>query len=299
MIGRGASRAAWRKTAVILLVALSQLARAAEQHPLADVPYVPTPPGVVNAMLEIAGVGPEDYVIDLGSGDGRIVIAAAKQRGARGFGVEIDDYLVDIARREAQRAGVAGRVEFRVQDLFSTAIDRATVVTMYLFPWLMVKLRPRLLAELKPGTRVVSHDFDMAGWRPDAQLAVVVPDKPIGVPTSQVYLWIVPANAAGAWRWSSAEGAGDVEYELSLRQTFQALDGSAVVGGRPVRVESGSMRGNEIHLMLVDEIGNPTLRREFRGRVDGDAIRGKASLPGGGERDWNATRISRGSIRLQ
>ena len=299
MSGMGANPAGWRRTAAVLLVALPLWSSAAEQHPLADVPYVPTPPGVVAAMLEIAGVGPDDFVIDLGSGDGRIVIAAAKQRGARGFGVEIDDHLVDVARRAARRAGVAGRVEFKEQDLFKTEIGSATVVTMYLFPWLMMKMRPRLFAELKPGTRVVSHDFDMEPWRPDARARVSVPDKPVGAPTSEVYLWIMPANAAGAWKWRSTEGAGVIDTELILRQTFQVLDGSATVGGRPARVESGRMRGDEIRLMLVAEGGSGTLRREFRGRVDGDAIRGKVSLPGGGELDWSATRVQRGSIQLR
>ena len=299
MIGRGAIGPGWRHAGAALIAALPAWSWAAEQHALADVPYVPTPPVVVDAMLRLAGVGPEDYVIDLGSGDGRIVIAAAKRRGARGFGVEIDGELVGIARREAQRAGVAGRVEFKEQNLFGTDVGVASVVMMYLYPRLMMQLRPRLFAELKPGTRVVAHEFDMDDWRPDAQVTVPVPDKPHGPPSSEVYLWIMPANAAGAWKWRSAEGAGIVDHELALRQTFQVLDGSAVVGGRPERVENGRMRGDEIRLMLVAEAGSRTRRREFRGRVDGDAIRGKVSLPGGGERDWNATRVQRGSIQLQ
>ena len=299
MIGRGAIGSGWRQAGAALIAALPAWSWAAEQHALADVPYVPTPPVVVDTMLRLAGVGPEDYVIDLGSGDGRIVIAAAKQRGARGFGVEIDGELVGIARREAQRAGVAGRVEFKEQNLFVTDVSVASVVMMYLYPRLMMQLRPRLFAELKPGTRVVAHEFDMDDWRPDAQVTVPVPDKPHGPPSSEVYLWIMPANAAGAWKWRSAEGAGVVETELTLRQTFQVLDGSAVVGGRPERVENGRMRGDEIRLMLVAEAGSRTLRREFRGRVDGDAIRGKVSLPGGGELDWSATRVTRGSITTQ
>jgi hypothetical protein len=280
-----------------LLAVLPALAPAAEQHPLADVPYVPTPPSVVDTMLELAGVGPEDDVIDLGSGDGRIVIAAAKQRGARGTGVEIDGALVDEARREAQRQGVAGRVEFKKQDLFTTEIGRSTVVTMYLFPWLMKKLRPRLIAELKPGVRIVSHDFDMEPWRPDARVTVAVPDKPVGLPSSEVYLWIVPANAAGAWKWRSEEGAESVDYELELRQRFQMLDGGGTVAGRPVHFEGGRMRGEDISLMLTAEVGGRMLRREFRGRMSGDTIKGVESLTGG-ERAWSATRVRRGSIEI-
>ena len=299
MIGWRAMEPVWRHAVAALVAALPAWSWAAEQHALADVPYVPTPPAVVDAMLRIAGVGPQDFVIDLGSGDGRIVIAAARKHGARGFGVEIDGALVGAARREAQRAGVGGRVEFREENLFAIDIGVASVVTMYLYPRLMMQLRPRLFAELKPGTRVVAHDFDMDAWRPDARVTVPVPDKPYGPPSSEVFLWIMPANAAGAWKWRSAGGTGIVDAELDLRQTFQVLDGSAVVSGQRARVESGSMRGDEIRLMLVAEAGGGTERREYRGRVEGDVIRGKASLPGGSELDWNATRISRGSIQLQ
>ena len=299
MTGLAAIGPGWRRAAPALLVALPGLSLAADQHPHADVPFVPTPPGVVAAMLGIAGVGPEDHVIDLGSGDGRIVIAAAKQRGARGMGVEIDGALVGIARREAQREGVAGRVEFMEQSLFLAEIGQATVITMYLYPRLMLQLRPRLFAELRPGTRIVSHDFDMESWRPDARVTVPVPDKPYGPPWSEVYLWIIPGNAAGAWHWRSSGGAAAVEYELTLSQTFQMLEGKALIGGQPGRLEGGRMRGDEIRLMLTAEVGGRTLRHEFSGRVDGDAINGKVSLPGGGEFDWKATRVKRGNIDLE
>jgi len=298
MTGLAAIGPGWRRAAPALLVALPGLSLAADQHPHADVPFVPTPPGVVAAMLGIAGVGPEDHVIDLGSGDGRIVIAAAKQRGARGMGVEIDGALVGIARREAQREGVAGRVEFMEQSLFLAEIGQATVITMYLYPRLMLQLRPRLFAELRPGTRIVSHDFDMESWRPDARVTVPVPDKPYGPPWSEVYLWIIPGNAAGAWHWRSSGGAAAVEYELTLSQTFQMLEGKALIGGQPGRLEGGRMRGDEIRLMLTAEVGGRTLRHEFSGRIDGDAINGKVRLPGGGELDWKATRVRRGSIKI-
>ena len=298
MTGVTAIRTGWRRAAAALLVVLPALSRAADQHPHADVPFVPTPPAVVAAMLGIADVGPDDYVIDLGSGDGRIVIAAAKQRGARGSGVEIDGALVSTARREAQREGVAGRVEFMEQDLFLIEIDHATVITMYLYPRLMLRLRPRLFAELRPGARIVSHDFDMKGWQPDARVTVPVPDKPYGPPSSEVYLWIIPANAAGTWRWRSTDGAAAVEYELTLSQTFQMLEGRALIGGQPARLEGGRMRGDTIRLMLTAEGGGRTLRHEFSGRVNGDAINGTVKLAGGGEFDWKATRVQRGNIKV-
>jgi SAM-dependent methyltransferase len=287
----------WRRlaAAMALLLALPAGVPAADQHPHADVPYVPTPPAVVDAMLDLARLRPEDYVIDLGSGDGRIIIAAARKYGARGFGVEIDKVLVAEANREAQRQGVAERAKFLDENLFVTDLSRATVLTMYLYPRLMLQLRPRLFAQLKPGARIVSHDFDMEGWRPDARVTVPVPEKPYGPPSSEVYLWIIPANAAGTWQWRA--GAGDAaDYEVTLSQTFQALDGKATVGGRPGRLENGGMRGDEIRFMLTAERDGRPARQEFGGRVSGDEIVGKVKLAGGGELDWKATRVRRGSI---
>jgi SAM-dependent methyltransferase len=159
-----------------------------------DVPFVVTPDHVTRAMLQLADVKPGDHVIDLGSGDGRIVIVAARHFGARGLGVEIVPALVEQSRENARRAGVADRVEFRVQDLFETDLTPATVITMYLLPEVNLQLRPRLLA-LKPGTRIVSHDWDMGDWKPDRVVTVDVPDKPLGrEKLSRLYLWTVPAR---------------------------------------------------------------------------------------------------------
>jgi Ribosomal protein L11 methyltransferase (PrmA) len=263
------------------------------------VPCVPTPANVVDAMLQIARVGPADYVIDLGSGDGRIVIAAVKKYGARGFGVDIDGGLVNSSRREAERQGVAGRAEFHERNLFITDISRATVLTMYLFPQVIMRLRPRILAELKPGARVVSHDFDMDKWRPDDHLKVSVPDKPFGPPSSEIYLWIVPANAAGVWQWRLDVGEAPVAYELVLQQTFQMLAGNPVVGGKPARIEGGRMRGDEISFMLTAELGGRQVRHEFTGRAAGDVISGKVKLDGGSELGWNAVRVKAGSIDME
>ena|SRR6266849_8624800 len=153
-----------------------------------DVIFVATPPAVVKAMLEVAHVGPNDLVMDLGSGDGRIVIAAAKEYGARGVGIEIDSQLIDEARENARKAGVADRVRFLQEDLFQTDIRQATVVTLYLLPPLNLKLRPRLFNDLKPGTRVVSHAFHMGDWRPDQVL---------NVEGRRVYFWVIPPDAKG------------------------------------------------------------------------------------------------------
>lgn len=263
------------------------------------VPYVPTPANVVDAMLRMAKVGPADYVIDLGSGDGRIVIAAAKNFGARGLGVDIDGGLVSDSRREAVRQNVAGRVEFHERSLFITDISRATVLTMYLYSGVMMQLRPQLFGELKPGTRVVSHEFGMGAWQPDERLTVPVPDKPYGPPSSEVFLWIVPANAAGTWQWRLDVGGTAVAYALELQQTFQMLAGKPVVGGRAARMEGARMRGDEIRFMLVAGTGGREMRQEFSGRIAGDTILGRMKTDGGADIEWNATRVKRGSIEMQ
>lgn len=281
----------WRAGLAAAMIALpAAVGGAATVEP--DVPYVPTPPGVVEAMLKLADVRAQDFVIDLGSGDGRILIAAAKRYGARGYGVEIEGSLVSAARAEAERQGVSGRVEFREENLYITDFRRASVMTLYLFPKLLMDLRPRFIAELEPGSRIVSHDFDMQDWRPDAQVTVAVPGKPYGPPRSEVYLWVVPANAAGAWRWRSETG----EVNLQLAQAFQMLEGKAVVGGRAAQVEQGRMRGPEIRFILTSPADGRAVLEEYSGRVSGDTITGTVKT-GGREAGWTAERSRRGSIR--
>lgn len=176
--------------AIVLALCAGSAGSAAAQD--LDVPFVVTPDHVTRAMLELAGVKAGDFVIDLGSGDGRIVIVAATHYGARGLGVEIVPDLVTQSRDNARRAGVSDRAEFRVQDLFETDLSAATVVTMYLLPEVNLKLRPRLQA-LKPGTRIVSHDWDMGDWKPDRVITIDVPDKPYGLEkVSRLYLWTIP-----------------------------------------------------------------------------------------------------------
>ena len=168
--------------ALLAVVALGAHA----QRSTLDVPYVPTPSEVVNAMLKLAGVGKRDVVYDLGSGDGRIVIAAARRHGARGVGIDIDPMRIDEATENARKEGVADRVRFVNQDLFDADIGEATVVTLYLLPRVNQRLRPKLLKELKPGTRIVSHGFDMGDW---------TPERTIEVGSVPVFLWIVPPRA--------------------------------------------------------------------------------------------------------
>ena len=264
-----------------------------------DVPYVPTPMVVVEAMLNIAGVNAKDYVIDLGSGDGRIVITAAKKYGARGFGVDLDGALVSEARREAARQGVSDQVEFHTRNIFITDIHRATVLTSYLSTAVNSQLRPRLFSELKPGTRVVSHEFDFGDWKPDAQVSVPVPGKPYGPPSSHVYLWVVPAHAAGRWTWRVPGQGATIEGEVTLEQTFQMLRGSARASGAPARLESAALRGDEITLRVASSVSGRDVVQDFKGRINGDTIRGTVRLVGAAEAiEWQATRVARGKLNM-
>lgn len=216
-----------------------------------DVPFVPTPEPVVEAMLDMAEVGPDDVVLDLGSGDGRIVVAAA-QRGARAMGVDIDPRRIAEARENAARAGIEDRTQFIQGDLFEAGISPASVVTMYLLPEVNIRLRPRLLDELTPGTRVVSHDFDMGEWLPD-QTAVVPGDG------STIHMWIIPARVEGAWLLDAGDGGEN--WRVELAQSFQHLTGTAQRGGESVQLAEGRLLGEEVMLQWPDG-------RQFMGRVD-------------------------------
>lgn len=228
-----------------LLLALLALVTLVAALPVAgadvDVPFVITPDSVTLAMLQIANVGPDDYVIDLGSGDGRIVITAAKRFGARGLGVEIVPELVQKSRENARIAGVTSRAFFREQDLFKTDLAPASVITMYLLPDVNLQLRDKLL-KLRPGTRIVSHDWDMADWHPDKSVTVDAPDKPIGrEKVSRVFLWIVPARVQGDWCGiGKHKGA-----TLRLAQEFQRFRGELARGDDTLGFE-GRIAGTTI-----------------------------------------------------
>lgn len=254
-------------------LAFACIACAARAQMGEEVPFVTSPDNVTVEMLNAANVGPGDHLIDLGSGDGRIVIVAAKRFGATGLGVEIVPDLVRQSRSNAREAGVADRVEFREQDLFETDLGRATVVTMYLLPEVNLQLRPRLLA-LAPGTRIVSHDWDLGDWKPDRTTVVPVPDKKLGLDkTSKVHLWIVPARVAGVWCPHPLMGPGALE----LTQRFQEVQGRLVRRGR-LREGSGRVEGQRLHLrtrgdrtLVLDVVGD-TLRAV--GRQDHPALDG-------------------------
>ena len=259
----------------------------------AQVPYVPTPQEVVERMLEIAKVGPQDYLIDLGSGDGRIVVTAAKKHGARGFGVDLNPVRIQEAEENAKRAGVADRVSFYQRDLFETDLEAATVITMYLLPRVNLELRPKLLT-LKPGTRLVSHDFSMAEWKPDLHEQVQAKDKYGDVGgLSDIYYWTVPAKADGSWRTQLELRGKPVQYEIALAQQFQMLTGTARAGGRTVKITNGRLDGDNIHFEFTAEVNGAPVKHVFSGKVVGDAISGTADLSGArlqAKVEWSANR---------
>jgi len=235
-----------------------------------DVMWVPTPDAAVDRMLSMANVGPRDLVYDLGSGDGKIAIMAARRFGARAVGVEFDSDMIELSRAAARNEGVADRVRFVQADIFGYDFRDATVVTLYLLTTLNVKLRPKIL-DLKPGTRVASHMFRMDEWEPDEH---------VRVGASEVFLWVVPAKVAGTWVMTRAAGAA---AELVLDQQFQRISGSVRVAGETLPLTQAALRGDEIRFAFAGEGG---ARVAFTGRVAGDRIVGDR-----GAEPWSAVRV--------
>lgn len=256
----------------------------------ADAPYVPTPMKVVDVMLEIAGVGNGDYVIDLGSGDGRIPLRASSRFGARSLGVEIDEALVRKSQAEAARLGVQDKAAFETRNLFDTDISGATVLTTYLFQSMNLRLRPFLLARLKPGTRVVTHEFHFGTWQPDRKVTVDVPDKPYGDPRSDVMLWIVPADVSGVWQVTTASGESQ---ELHLNQKFQMLSGEMRTRPRALPVSEGRVSGTALRLVLAGGA------QVMTGRLESEAITGEIRLAGSNQaQPWRARRVQAGKMDI-
>jgi hypothetical protein len=250
-----------------------------------EVPYVPSPQVMVDEMLRLAEVGPQDFIIDLGSGDGRIVITAAKKFGARGLGVDIDWRLVGQAEENARQAGVADRVKFVEQDLFKTDLSQATVIATYLFPFVMLRLRARLL-ELKPGTRIVSNEFDMGDWRPDRKSEI----------RKSVFLWVVPARVGG--RWQARLDLPPIErlVELEVKQRYQDASAHARVNGVPTPVWDLRLDGDRVRFVVVDSTDRDSeASLYFEGRVSGDVIEGEVARGVGNARGvtrWRAVRVA-------
>ncbi|MGA0023987.1 MAG: SAM-dependent methyltransferase [Burkholderiales bacterium] len=259
-----------------------------------DVPYVPTPMNVVDAMLALGKVGPGDYLIDLGSGDGRISIRAATRYGTRGFGVDLEANLVRDATREARRQGVDAKVKFEARNIFDTDISRATVVTAYLLSSVNMRLRPELFAQLKPGTRIVTHDFGFGEWAPDQKLTIDVPDKAYGPPNSDIMLWIIPVNLAGVWQWSLPSASGVARYEARIEQKFQVLVGTAGTDAGNSRIIEGRVTGTAVAWTL----GSGAQQMRYSGVLAGDTIKGQVNTGGGVSQPWQARRVRAGRINI-
>ncbi len=242
-----------------------------------DVVWVPTPDEVVDRMLTMAQTKPEDYVIDLGAGDGKIAIAAAKKFGARSMGVEYNPDMVAFAQKNLQAAGVTGKAQIVHGDIFVTDFTQATVLTMYLLPSLNMKLRPQILA-LRPGTRVVTHAFNMEDWEPD---------ESSDIDGRRVYFWVVPASVAGRWAMEISGNGTSEKLSLNFDQKFQKIEGVAYLGSLLAGLREPRLSGFRISFAYVDTRG---VRRDFSGRVTGATMEGSFRADNGQEGRWSAAK---------
>ena len=258
--------------ALFLACGLAQAQPAKEYEPSVgqegkDVVWVPTPQALVDKMLDMAKVTPKDYVIDLGSGDGRTVITAAK-RGSKALGIEYNPEMVELSKRNAAKEGVSDKANFVKADLFESDFSQAQVITMFLLPSINIKLRPKIL-DLKPGTRIVSNSFDMEDWKPDEDATASGCDH-----WCTAHLWIVPAKVGGTWKLPQGE--------LNLKQTFQMISGTLRNGNVTTPI-SGKLNG--------DQISFTAGAAQYTGRVNGNAIEG--TVKGGSDGKWSATRVGK------
>ena len=292
--------------AAVTLVFLNS-AEAQQKRP--DVPFVPTPEEVVSEMLKMAQVNKDDVVYDLGCGDGRIVITAAREFGCRGVGIDIDPERIRESRENAIEAGVSDRVKFIQMDLFEADISEATVVTLYLLSKINLRLRPKLLKELNPGTRVVSHQFSMGEWKPDASSSVKTGDywdeyiedywdehKEDYWSTHDVYLWIIPGNVTGTWKLTIPEISGKNEFTLELDQEFQRIRGDAFEGTSsiPLFIKDEEIKGNRLQFTLERKLEGRTENLHFEGSVKDHIMEGTLKIegsPGKEKIKWGARRV--------
>ncbi len=248
------------------LVACAAVAALAGAPPVRaqDVPFVPTPQDVVDDMLELAELREGDVVYDLGSGDGRIAITAAQERGVRAIGVDSDPQRIREGRQNAAQKGLSAKVQFRQADLFDANLKEATVVTLYLLPEVNRKLRPRLLEELRPGTRIVSHSFDMGDWEPDRTALAGAGEK-------QIYLWIVPARVGGSWSGELEVGGERQPFTLALDQKYQRVGGTIRFGDAEVPIRDAVLKGPELRFSIPRSDGTAM---SVVARVDGQRLQG-------------------------
>jgi len=259
-----------------------------QEKPL-DVPYVPSKPEVVATMLRMAKVTKDDLLYDLGCGDGRIVITAAELYGTRGVGIDIDPDRIQESKENATKANVGHLVKFQEQDIFQADFHEATVVSLYLLTSVNLRLRPNLLAQLRPGTRIVSHNYAMDTWKSDDSALVMVNET-----THNVYLWIVPANVSGAWEGAWTDGSRKTAFGLELEQHFQWPSGKIKLGGSEMLLADIRLVGDTLEFTAEAEDDSKIPKMVFTGRVAGNEMQGTVEVKTkdgrGSQRQWKAKR---------
>jgi len=283
--------------ALALPAAAQELTLDWQQYRGYDVPFVPTPPEIVDEMLRLLDLKPGDVLYDLGCGDGRIVITAAKKYGVKALGIDIDPVRIKESTENAVAAGLEGKVRFIQQDLFEADFHDATVITMYLLTSVNLRLRPKLLAELKPGTRLVSHSFDMGEWKADKTSLI---ETSYG-DTRDVHFWIVPANVSGRWEWDLADGPKKRHFAIQAVQEFQAVTASGTEGTWLVNVNDVVLSGDQIKFRLDSETDGKMASYLYEGTVQGDAITGTvrpAGDPKASPVKWKAVRDPKTAVAI-
>ncbi len=254
-------------------------------------PFVVSPDQVVDRIMQLAQPKPGERMVDLGSGDGRIVIEAAK-RGATGLGVDIDPKLVERARANAKREGVEKLARFEVKDLFETDLRGVDIVTMYLLPEVNLQLVPRFIEQLKPGTRIVSHDYDLGKWPFDEMIELALAEKMVGpLGRSRIFLWVVPSDARGAWTTELPEQGG--RWRFAVKQQYQILDVDAHAGANAMVVRGARLRGDDIRIAVTGVVAGKGMNLMFRGHIKDNRIEGEVEISDGDRRfkqPWVATR---------
>ena len=253
-----------------------------------DVPYVPTRYEVVDEMLKMADVKADDILYDLGCGDGRIVITAAEKIGSRGIGIDINPVRIEESEEKAIKAEITEKVRFIEQDLFEADISEATVVTLYLLESINIKLRPKLFRELKPGTRIVSHNYSMGEWKPERSTKVNT-----GGIEHSVFFWVLPSNVSGIWEWTMPAGSNKTSYSLHINQIFQNVDGTMYAGEYIIPIKHISIKGERLKFAVYQEINRQTVLLEFVGIVNGDKVEGSVKSASGSilnSNTWKAMR---------
>lgn len=252
---------------------------AKSERPRLDVPYEPSPAQVVEEMIKLAGVTEEDLVYDLGCGDGRIVLAAAEKTGCTAIGIDLDPRRIKESKENALREGLSGKVSFYEQNLFDADLSKATVVMLFLYPDVNIKLRPKLLNELKPGTRVVSHSHTMGDW---------APDKSARANWRNLYFWVIPARVDGKWRCEADLGNGPENFTLELTQSYQRFSGSVKSEQEKKGIKKGRLTGEKITF----NTGNSKTELHFEGIVKGESITGTIRNDSGEAVPWKAAKLA-------